>query len=519
MKKERTLRFLVATLGLVAICLFGHRGVDQHPALQLAEPPNVIFIFPDQYRNSSVGIWSKPEYQQYLRVAGDPVITPAIDKLASEGILFSQAISNFPLCSPYRAMLISGMYPSRNGVNANCNKDRESTLKSDIPGVTGVFASQGYDVSYFRKVHWMKNDPLFDKEGNYVGSTESPGGNYINNYDTYLPPGPDRHGIDYFFQLVKDDHFNPMVYSNDPILIEGKSDGQLYRPGRFNAEIESEAIIKYLENTHGQRDPSKPFFMIWSLNPPHNPWNESSTKMEYFDQYTEQGKVNLDKLLTHSNADQEAGKHAPYYFANVSAVDHYIGLVLEKLEALDMVDNTIIVFSSDHGEMLGSHGKDGKNTPEIEAVNIPFIIKWGNKLKHRVEDRIVSVPDVMPTLISLAGYSSAIPEDVQGSDFSDLVLDENSVASKPKGALIIGYNYRGLYTGNYTFVVQAKANSMTKAYCYDNQADPYQMNPISSEELSKIQELMFKAHLVELLKETEDEWVDKQVAGNYLKYQ
>ncbi|TRX49034.1 sulfatase [Fulvivirga sp. M361] len=513
--KQPSIYFLKFTPLLVLIIMACGRFNDQS---QNEKPPNVIFVFPDQYRNSSLGIWSQSAYGEHLQGKGDPVNTPALDKLASESVLFNNALSNFPLCSPYRAMLISGMYPHVNGVAANCRKDRDASLRSDIKGMTDVFSENGYDVSYFGKIHWLKNDPLFDEKGTYKGTTEPPGGHYINRYDTYVPPGPDRHSIDYFYQVIKDVHFDPLVYSNDPLLIDGKTDGEQYKPGRFNAEIESEAIIKYLEVTHEQRDPDKPFFMMWSLNPPHNPWTEESTKMEYFGQYTEDGKVNLDHLLTHDNADHTVGHYAPYYFANVSAVDHYIGLVLDKLEELELDDNTIIVFSSDHGEMLGSHGLEGKLVPEMESLNIPFLIRWGDRLKHRVEDRIVNVPDVMPTLLGLAGLEDKIPDGVQGTNFSALIRDTESNQKKPEAALIMGYTYRGVYTGKYTFVVEEKKGEIDNIFCYDNEKDPFQLNKIKPEELGKKKERELKTHLARLLKETQDSWVSKGIGSNYLKY-
>ena len=513
--KQQSIQILKSIPLLVVIVIACGSFVGQ---TQNEKPPNVIFIFPDQYRNSSLGIWSQPGYGDHLQGKGDPVNTPALDKLATGSVVFNKALSNFPLCSPYRAMLISGMYPHKNGVAANCRKGREASLRSDIKGMTDVFSESDYEVSYFGKIHWLKNDPLFDEKGTYQGTTTPPGGHYINRYDTYVPPGPDRHGIDYFFQVLKDDHFDPLVYSNDPLLIDGKTDGEQYKPGRFSAEIESEAIIKYLEVTHEQRDPGKPFFMIWSLNPPHNPWTEESTKMEYFDQYTENGKVNLDRLLTHDNADHEVGYYAPYYFANVSAVDYYIGLVLDKLEELELDDNTIIVFSSDHGEMLGSHGLRGKLVPQMESLNIPFLIKWGDRLKHRVEDRIVNVPDVMPTILGLAGLEDKIPNEVQGTNFSELVIDAKSNQEKPGAALIMGYRYRGVYTGKHTFVVEEKKGKIDNIFCYDNENDPFQLNKIKPGELGKKKERDLKGHLVRLLKETQDSWVKKEIGANYLSY-
>ena len=171
--------------------------------------PNVIIIFPDQFRNYSLGFWSQPGNAQYIPGSPDPISTPNLDKLASESVVLNRAVSNFPVCSPYRAMLLSGMYPDHNGVTTNCRNDRVVSLRTDATCVTDVFAEAGYNVSYFGKAHWLKNEPLFDEEGTYHGTSKPPGGKYINNYDTYVPPGPDRHSIEYMVQMIKDDHFNP----------------------------------------------------------------------------------------------------------------------------------------------------------------------------------------------------------------------------------------------------------------------------------------------------------------------
>jgi arylsulfatase A-like enzyme len=481
--------------------------------------PNIIYIFPDQYRNYSLGFWSQPGNAKYLQGSPDPVSTSALDKLANEGVVFNRAVSNFPLCSPYRGMLLTGMYPDQNGLTTNCRNDRDVQLKTDAVCITDVFAQAGYNVSYFGKCHWQKTEPLFDTNGTYMGSTDAPGGYYINSYDTYVPPGPDRHSIDYFFQALKDDHFNPRVYSNDQEAIEGKADGELYMPGRFSSELESEKIIDYLSNTHGQRDPEKPFLMIWSLNPPHNPWTEKSTRMEFFDQYTESGKVNLEELLTHENADTAVGKYAPYYFANVSAVDYFIGKVLDHLDELGLTENTIIVFSSDHGEMLGSHGMQGKNIPEIEAFNIPFIIKWGDRLAHRVEDLILNVPDIMPTLLGLAEMEDKIPVEVQGKNYAGILKDPDAVPmDKPGSALFINLKSRGVYTGKYMFVVTENTGILTEVYCYDNEKDPYQMNKIPYEDLDTQTGEQLKMELTELLKNTNDKWYQEKICSDFLSY-
>ncbi|MCT4586832.1 MAG: sulfatase [Carboxylicivirga sp.] len=487
--------------------------------------PNIILIFPDQLRQTSLGFWSQGDNAKHLQGEPDPVKTPAIDKFASNGIVFSRSISNFPLCSPYRAMLLSGMYPSKNGVAANCHKTRTEQLKTDAECISDVLVKKGYEAAYIGKCHWQRTEPLFDKNGTYHGTTEEPGGHFINAYDTYVPPGKDRHGFTYFYQNIKDSHMNPMCYSSDPVVNNGKKDGERNFPKRFNAESEAEVILKYLDNTHGQRDKSKPFFITWSLNPPHNPWTEEHTKMEFFDQYTNGGKVDMDGLLVRENADTLSGAHAPYYFANVSATDYYIGLVLDKISELGLDDNTIVVFSSDHGEMLGSHATDGrskgngKNVPEFESFNIPFIIKWGDKLKHRIDDLILSVPDVMPTILGLAGMEKDIPTSVQGVDYSSLLVDAGSnKVKRPNGALYIGYNKRGIYTGDYTYVVVEEKGKIVESFVYDNIKDPYQINRITDEEVPAELLKTLQTGLVKLLKETEDVWYTKKIGQDYLNY-
>lgn len=482
--------------------------------------PNVIIIFPDQFRQFSLGFWSQSDNAKYIHGTPDPANTPSLDKLANEGIVFSRAMSNFPLCSPFRGMLMTGQYPFKNGLTANCHKDRTVGVKVDGKAMANVFSDAGYETAYFGKCHWHRTEPVFDENGTYQGTTNPPGGHFINAYDTYVPPGAPRLGFKYFFQTLRDTHTDPLCYSNDPQAIDGLKDGELYQPKRFNAKLEAEAVLNYLNNSHGQRDVSKPFFITWSLNPPHNPWTEEHTDMQFFPQYTDHDTVNIDKLLLRENADKNVGEYAPYYFANVSAVDYYVGKILDKLEEMGQTENTIIIFTSDHGEMLGSHGQKGKPYPENEAYNIPFIVKWGNKLKHRVEDLMICVPDMMPTVLALAGLESKIPETVQGQNFANIIFRKDTdKIEKPKTVLYMDYNSRGLYSGDYTFVVlTTEKDEFKEAFYYDNKKDPYQLHRIMNDEMDPDLVETFKTELVKQLKAIDDKWAQDEICGNYLRY-
>ena len=227
----KLLKGIFLILAILAISCTTKNSKDIAKAEQtVSEKPNVLMIFPDQLRRYSAGYWSNAKYKEHAIGNPDPVITPSIDKLAENGVVFTHAISNYPLCSPFRGMLMSGMYPEQSGIWNNCRAGREDSLNDDIPTLTDLFFEAGYNTSYFGKLHWLKTEAMFDENGNYVGTTEAPGGHLVNEYDTYVPAGKARHNIEYSYQSLKDEHFNPHIYSNDPTTIEGKKDGELYLP-------------------------------------------------------------------------------------------------------------------------------------------------------------------------------------------------------------------------------------------------------------------------------------------------
>ncbi|MEO1451366.1 MAG: sulfatase, partial [Bacteroidota bacterium] len=118
-----------------------------------------------------------------------------------------------------------------------------------------------------------------------------------------------------------------------------------------------------------------------------------------------------------------------------------------------------------------------------------------------------------------AGLSQAIPKMVQGKDFSALVTNPDADQIEPEAALVMGYKYRGVYTGKYTFVVEEKQEKIQSIFCYDNEKDPYQLTKLSQADMGEDLENKLKTKLVDLLIETEDVWVDKKVGANYLVYQ
>ncbi|WP_111706826.1 sulfatase family protein [Lutibacter citreus] len=493
-----------------------------------SKKPNVLIIFPDQLRRYSAGFWKEDNYKKYVVGKSDPVITPTIDKLAKNGVVFTQAVSNYPLCSPYRGMMLSGMYPQQNGIWNNCKKGRVHSLKDDISTIPDLFYKAGYNTSYFGKCHWLKTEPLFDENGTYVGTTEAPGGHYVNTYDTYVPPGKPRHNIEYFYQALKDEHFNPRIYSNDPDAIEGKKDGELHLPKVFSAKNEADKIITYLRNEKDQRNSDKPFCMIWSMNPPHNPWDDENTDMETLHEYYDTDKFPKvdDKLVVRENADLDVAKYARHYYANVTSADNYVGHVIDELEKMGELDNTIVIFSSDHGEMLGSHSKTGKNSFQLESLSIPFIVHWPKHLKAGITDVLFSAPDVLPTALGLAGLANEIPKEVQGTNFAELLVNpENNSVKKPEDVLIMLGNSRGIFSGKYTLCLEEnkkqwdtdKGTEISEAYLYDNINDPYQLNKINIKDLPEVANKLLKS-LGKKLKMANDPWFQQKKYSETIPY-
>ncbi len=458
--------------------------------------PNVIIIVADQMRRSAMGFWNKPEYKGALNGVSDPVITPNIDEIASQGIVFNQAISNYPLCSPFRGMLMSGMYPNKNGVSNNTRKDRDIGLKLEINALTDILFQSGYNTSLFGKGHWHVNQPLFDQAGNYQGTSQAPGGHFIaqTDYDTYIPPGKSRHSIEYWYQNISHIHKNPVIYSNDPLAIAGKQDGEAHRNGIYSTVSQADQIIEYIKNSRNQRDDSKPFGMLWAMDPPHNPYKSLiDTDEDIYNTYYK--GVAFETILNRPNVDKEqAKKYAKYYFSMITLIDREIGRVVKTLKKQGLDENTLILFTADHGEMMGSHGKLGKNNIHEESLSIPFILSLPNKLSHRLDDLLISVPDIMPTVLGLVGINDKIPAEVQGTDYSPLIIDANNTdVMRPKSSLYYGkVGEVGVRTHRYTYAINNKGALIA---LYDNKVDPYQLTRLTLKDIPQKDSQFLKAEL------------------------
>ncbi len=449
--------------------------------------PNLLFIFPDQYRVQAMGFMNE-----------DPVFTPNLDELAAESRVFVNAVSNRPLCSPYRGMMMTGKYCFSINMQTNCNTSSRkygNYLREDETCFGDVLKENGYYCGYIGKWH------LDAPRGPDVDDWR------VSIWDSYTPPGPQRHGFDFWHAYgCHNEHNNPYYWVQDASV-----EDTLY-PGKWSPEHEADVAIDFIKNADGkQRNSDKPWALFVSMNPPHGPYDQVPEKYhEYYENMT------LDFLMNRPNVPEDSrgdrGRRSVRdYFACVTGVDEHIGRILKTLEEVGLDKNTIVVFTSDHGEMMGSHGYMQKVVWYDESLRVPFIVRWPEEIKPGIDSLHMGTPDVLPTFLDLMGLPDQIPDDVEGENYADIFRGESS--ERPEFALYLSPSYeralsgrRGLRTNRYTFVMNRNnAGETTAYYLYDNKNDPYQLKNIAGEKPELLNE--FEDKLLNRLVSINDPWI------------
>lgn len=409
--------------------------------------PNVLFVLADEWR------------AQALKYSGDPnAHTPTLDRLARQSLNFTNTISGLPVCSPFRASLMTGQYPLTNGVFIN-----DVPLKPKGVTLGEAFAHAGYRTGYIGKWH------LYG----------SPDGHYGRRL-SYIPPDR-RYGFDYWKACECTHDYNHSLYyaDDDP--------NPKYWPG-YDAFAETDDACRFIE---AQMKARQPFFLTLSLGPPHFPYATAPAQYRaMYDTREIQLRPNVPE-----DKKKEATQNLRGYYAHIAALDECINRLLATLERSGAAEDTIVVLTSDHGDMMLSQGLTTKTYPWDESIRVPFLLRYPRKLglKGRQLRTPLNAPDIMPTLLGLCGIRE--PEGIQGTDYSKLLLGRKT-ADLPKSAFMnlpasfgparqYGFApYRGVRTDRHTYVRSIRGPWLL----YDNVQDPYQMhNLCGRNEVSKIQ--------------------------------
>ena len=208
------------------------------------------------------------------------------------------------------------------------------------------------------------------------------------------------------------------------------------------------------------------------------------------------------------------------YYAMVADLDYNVGRLRAALDELGIADDTIFVFTSDHGEMFGAHGRRAKNIFYDESVRVPFLVKWGEHIAAGRRDFTFNTVDIMPTLLSLMGLD--FPAEAEGSDLSrcltsSATCDEPSLmmGTGPTAMFGSGKEWRGVRDKRFTYAVYRRDRS---EYLFDNLNDPLQKNNLAQEPRFKGEKERLKAAMYAKMKEIGDDFDDNlHYMGRWVK--
>lgn len=414
-----------------------------------AKKTNVLFIAVDDLRLQA-GIYGQKQ-----------MITPFIDKLGNEGLVFSKAYCSVPVCGASRASLLTGLRPTTTRfVNYYASKDKEAP---DVTSLPKWFKENGYTTISLGKIYHHTNDDL-------DAWSEKP-------WDGVVPNNTWR---DYVLEENIKLQNNPEIKSGPAYECANVPDNA-YRDGRF-AE-------KAIEKLNHFNETGKPFFLAVGFVKPHLPFN---APQKYWDLYDEnaidlvanpQKSENAPKEAMHNwgelrayhgipkegpVSDDVAKKLRHGYYASTSYTDAQIGKILVELERLGLDENTIVVLWGDHGWHLGEHGLWCKHCNYDRVMNAPLIIKAPEKAKGAKTNTLVEFIDIYPTLCDLTGLKK--PKHLDGKSLEHVLVDPSR---EHKEAVFCRYQKgESVITKDYVYTAWLKDGKYISQMLYDHKNDP-----------------------------------------------
>jgi len=446
--------------------------------------PNVLYVFDDEHRFQSLP-------GEKFSTA---VVAPNLEAFRKSGFEMSTCISNYPLCSPHRGMFITGLWPYENGITRNWIE-----LGTTFETLGHVFDKAGYRTSYVGK--WHLSGPGHDR--------------------AFIPDGGHRQGFqDWHVWGAVDRHMSySFTYEPDT--------GIKVQPQGYQTTLMTDQAVKII---HEQKASDKPWMMIVSWHPPHFPVDDAPAEDEtFFAGKPVELRPNVvvgQSQRGHVRSKQALEEFHQGYYAHIRAVDREFGRLLKALDETGQAEDTIVIFSSDHGEMAGSHGRMYKQVPFEESIRVPFFVRYpGVTPQSKSSDVLFSSIDIYPTVCGLAGLP--VPAHARGRDFSPIMkghtgpdpdvvflMNGDHVVARPapgeqgEGEASAEANggghrpsmFRGLRTKTHTYAVAHDGRWIL----FDNRKDPYQLHNLIGDPAQKPLIAHFDTLLAEWLKQASD---------------
>lgn len=460
--------------------------------------PNILIIYPDQMRYDAMGC------------SGNPVVrTPQIDRLAAEGVQFTEAYTSYPICCPFRASMLTGKYAQGHGMVQN-----HFPLRGDQTFLAELLRDAGYRTGYIGKWH-LEGGP-------------KPG----------FVPLHRRFGFEHFVGFNRGHDYMSSIYYDDA--------GQAYHSARYEPDYQTDQLLQFIDSAAKAED-GKPWFGYVSYGPPHFPMDMP----DYLRRIYRPEEVPLPpgvpdpelqrQVQTHRNevlcgGDPRSGhkSHAARemkpvgepeteaeirefiaeYYGMIHNIDWNLGRILNRLDSLGIAENTMVVFLSDHGDMFGQHGSfcGIKNQAHRAAMHVPLIIRYPARFARRQREALVDVGvDMMPTLLDLCGIDA--PEGMHGRSYLP-VLDGLTEEARDaimyqvfaqKGANpteFTPYAERGIRTKDWLYVRRKDARAML----FDERADYHELTNLVENPAHAAMMDAFDARISAHMEATGDDW-------------
>ena len=356
----------------------------------MADQPNVVLLFTDQQRFDTIA------------AAGfDHMVTPNLDRLANEGALFTHAYTPNPVCIPARHNVITGLPAKYHGFFTNM----AHPLRYDLPVLPRILSDAGYDTRAVGKMHFrpprrhngfdrmelMEEIPRFREDDEYATYLKEVGLGHIRNI----------HGVRNLLYMVPQQSLIPEEHHGSTWV------------GTRSAD--------YIRANAGRR----PFFLFSGWIAPHPPFDVPDTFADlYRDRDIPEPYVSETPMSQPARQGACHGDGGPrlvrrmreLYCSAISLVDKNVGRILKALEDIGELDNTLIIFTSDHGEMLGDHGSFQKMQPYDSSSRIPFLVRYPERFRAgEVHDEFVDLNDILPTALDVCGLDYPGPERLPGA--------------------------------------------------------------------------------------------------------
>jgi arylsulfatase len=389
--------------------------------------PNILLIQTDQQSAETLGLY------------GNPLVrTPALEKLAARGVVFDYAFCNYPACSPSRSSMFTGRYASTIGVHAN-------HMMIDPAEVTlpQLLKQGGYQTALVGKNHAF----MGKMTASYYPGGEPENPSLLHNVFDYVRLGDHGHLVDGYRDDpgVKEAHAwaqkncwsSPLGHGTNPAPKE-----------KCGTHLLGETAMHYMER---ERNPDQPFFMWLSFPDPHTPYqapepyasfyNPADVPMPPKDDLN--GKPERQKVAHLMDAMDTASeeiirKVRAIHYGMIRFIDDTLERIMQKMDELGLTDNTVIIFTSDHGDSMGAHGLIQKHNAFYDSfTRVPFIVANPGYNGPRHSPHMVELIDVMPTVLDFAGIPA--PPGAQGNSLTPFLQgrDETAGAFKPRDYVVI----------------------------------------------------------------------------------